>query len=267
MLLGQRVPRQQEGQAEHGQADLDDQVERPPAGRRRRSRRCAGRGAPRHDHQDGHGDRRTLAARERVRIAEGAEQVVRQEERRERDRDHVVEHRRPAGDEPDQVVEGPAREGRRTARLGDGGPALGVGGRRQREQEAGGQEHHRRHRERIDGGQPQRVVQRAADLAVGDREQAGAPRKRPSAGIFRAIAPASSGSQRDGRSARSSASPAQRSTPQRDEDRTRPESRAGRRPGPRVSTSAATPIVTRMTAMARFRRSSISRTRVGACRP
>jgi hypothetical protein len=55
-----------------------------------------------------------------------APQVVRHEERGERDHDQVVEEQRPAGEEADEVVEGTAHERGGTARLRDRGRALRV---------------------------------------------------------------------------------------------------------------------------------------------
>ena len=62
---------------------------------------------------------------ERVDVERGAD-VVRQEQRRQRDHDQVVEEERPAGDEADEVVEGTSRERLGAARLGDRGGALRV---------------------------------------------------------------------------------------------------------------------------------------------
>ena len=56
-------------------------------------------------------------------------EVVRDEERRDGDRDDVVEHLRPGGSEADELVEGVAREARRAARLRVAHGALGVGQR------------------------------------------------------------------------------------------------------------------------------------------
>ena len=100
-------------------------------------------------------------------------QVVRHEERRDRDRDDVVEPQRPAREERDDVVEGVARERRGAARFGEHRGALGVGLGRQREQAAGEQEHQRREAERVRGDETERVVDRGADVAVGGGEQAG----------------------------------------------------------------------------------------------
>ncbi len=165
----QGAPREQEGEAEHRQAHLHDQVER---GHRHADR--VGIGAPRqphrrHHHQDRHGQGRGLPHRELARPPERARHVVRQKQRRERHRDHEVEHRRPSGDEAGQVAPRPPRERRGATRLGDRGAALGVRGGREGEQQAGRQEHNRRQREGIDRRDAEGVVERRGDLAVGHR--------------------------------------------------------------------------------------------------
>ncbi len=98
-------------------------------------------------------------------------EVVRHEERRDGDRDRVVEHLRPGGEERPQLVEGVAREARGAARLGVHRGRLGVGGGGQIEDHARDQEHDRRQPERVGGDEPERVVDRGADVAVGGREQ------------------------------------------------------------------------------------------------
>ena len=115
---------------------------------------------------------------ERAQAGERA-QVVRDEERRDRDREDVVEAQRPAGEERDDVVEGVARERRGPARFGEHRGALGVGFCGQREQPPGEQENQRRKPQRVRGNEPQRVVDRGADVAVGGREQAGNPDRLP----------------------------------------------------------------------------------------
>ena len=77
------------------------------------------------------------------------DEVVRDEERRDGDRDDVVEHLRPGGPELDELVEGVAREARRAARLGIAHGALGVRERRRGEDEAGDDEDERRQAERV----------------------------------------------------------------------------------------------------------------------
>ena len=99
-------------------------------------------------------------------------QVVGHEERRDRDRQDVVEAEGPAGEERDQFVERVAGKTRRAARLREHRRALGVRLGRQGEQPTGQHEHHRREAQRVGGNQTQRVVDRRAHVAVGGREQA-----------------------------------------------------------------------------------------------
>ncbi len=105
------------------------------------------------------------------RLPEQAADVVRDEERRDGDRHRVVQHLGPGGEEGPELVEGVAGEGRRPARLRVHGRGLGVGGRGQVEDEAGDDEHHRREAEREGGDEPERVVDRRADVPVGGREE------------------------------------------------------------------------------------------------
>ena len=120
--------------------------------------------------------------RERMQARERA-QVVGHEERGDRDREDVVEAQRPAGEERDDVVEGVARKRGGAAGFGEHRGALGVRFGGQREQAAGEQEHQRRQPERVGGDEPERVVDRGADVAVGGREQ---PRRRRPIGAVRA---------------------------------------------------------------------------------
>ena len=103
--------------------------------------------------------------------ADDAPEVVRHEERRDGDRDDVVEHLAPCGEERPELVERMAGEARRAARLGVHRGRLGVGGGRHVEEEAGDDEDHRRQAEREAGDQAQRVVDRRTDVSVGRREQ------------------------------------------------------------------------------------------------
>ena len=97
-------------------------------------------------------------------------QVVRHEERADRDRDDVVERQRPAGEERRDLVECLSRKGRRAACLGEHRRALGVRLRRQRKQTPGEDEHDRREPECVRRDQPERVIDRRADVPVGRRE-------------------------------------------------------------------------------------------------
>ncbi len=98
-------------------------------------------------------------------------QVMGHEVGRDRDRDHVVEHLPPGGDEADQLVEGVAGEARGAAGLGEHHRRLGIGGRRGGEDQPGDDEGDRRQAERKGSGDPERVVDRRADVAVGGRKQ------------------------------------------------------------------------------------------------
>ena len=121
----------------------------------------------RQDHEDG-GDDVPRVLRDPDppdRVAE----VVRDEERGERDHDRVVEEQHPARQEAGRVVEGAAGEHRRAAGLGQRGRALGVRERDEEEEQADGEQHPRRQPERVERDDPEREVDRGADLAVGDR--------------------------------------------------------------------------------------------------
>ena len=98
-------------------------------------------------------------------------QVVGHEVGRDRDRDRVVEHLPPGGDEADQLVEGVAGEARGAAGLGVHHGRLGVGGGGRGEDQAGDDEGDRGQAEGEGGGDAEGVVDRGADVAVGRREQ------------------------------------------------------------------------------------------------
>ena len=116
----------------------------------------------------------TSPGRVRQRRPERA-QVVGHEERRDRDREDVVEAQRPPGDERHELVERVPREARGAAGLGEHRRALGVRLGGQREQAAGEHEHDRREPERVRRDQAERVVDRRAHVAVGGREQTAHP--------------------------------------------------------------------------------------------
>ena len=105
------------------------------------------------------------------RLPEQPADVVRHEERRDRDRDDVVEHLAPGGEEGPELVERVARERRRAARLGVHRRRLGVRRGGAEEDHAGDDEDDRRQAERERGDEPERVVDRRADVAVGGREE------------------------------------------------------------------------------------------------
>ncbi len=120
------------------------------------------------DHADAEDD---VAGRAAQVVPEEPADVVRHEERRDGDRDRVVEHLAPGGEERPELVEGVPRERGGAAGLGVHGGGLGVGRGRQVEDHAGDQEDHRRQAEGEGRDQAERVVDRRADVAVGRREQ------------------------------------------------------------------------------------------------
>ena len=102
-----------------------------------------------HDHRDTDDDVPRIVL-ERMHLQRAAE-IVRQEERRQRDHDQVVEEERPAGHEARQVVERAPDERRRSARLGQRGGAFGVREGDDQEERAGREQHDRREAERVGG--------------------------------------------------------------------------------------------------------------------
>ena len=100
-------------------------------------------------------------------------EVVRHEERRDGDRDHVVQHLGPRGPERDELVERVAREARRAARLRIADGALGVGRGGHREDDARDHEHEWGQPEREARRDAERVVDRGADVAVRGGEERG----------------------------------------------------------------------------------------------
>ena len=162
------------------QADRDQQRLRAQVGQRQEDVE-AGRLLHAHDvqrHQQQHYDRAAVdVVGVGVQVPARPElgQVVRHEDRRDRDRDGVVQHLRPAGEERDRLVEGVPRERRRAAGLGEPGGGLRVGDGREEEDGARDEERDRGQAQRVGGDQAQRVVDRRPDVAVGRREQ----RRRP----------------------------------------------------------------------------------------
>ena len=102
---------------------------------------------------------------------EGAGDVVRHEQRRQRDHDQVVEEQHPAGDEPPEVVERDADERGGAAGLADRRRPLRVRERDDEEEHAGGEQDERRKAQRVERDDAQGEVDRRRDLPVGDREQ------------------------------------------------------------------------------------------------
>jgi hypothetical protein len=122
--------------------------------------------------QDDDGDaEEDVPGRMAQRVPEEPSDVVRHEVRRDGDRDRVVEHLRPGREERPELVERVAREARRPAGLGVHRCGLGVGRSRQVEDDAGDDEHHRGEAQREARHQPEGVVDRGPDVAVGRREE------------------------------------------------------------------------------------------------
>ncbi len=96
---------------------------------------------------------------------------MRDEERRDGDRRHVVQHLRPGGQEADGLVEGVAREAGGAAGLRVADRSLGVRRSRRGEEEPGDHEYDRRQPERVERGDAEGVVDGRADVAVGRGEQ------------------------------------------------------------------------------------------------
>ena len=100
-------------------------------------------------------------------------EVVRDEERRDGDRDDVDEHLRPARREAHELVERVPGEARRAPGLRKACRASGVRRGRRGEHDPGDDEDERRQPEGVDGRQAERVVDRGADVAVRGREERG----------------------------------------------------------------------------------------------
>jgi hypothetical protein len=118
---------------------------------------------------DGAGDDVARGVAERV--PEDAAEVVRDEERADRDGHHVVEHLAPGGEEGPELVERAAGEARGAARLRIHRRRLGVGGRGAQEEDAGDHEDDRRQAQRVARDQAERVIDRRTHVPVGGREE------------------------------------------------------------------------------------------------
>ena len=111
-------------------------------------------------------------ARNRV-DAEREAEVVRDEERRERDHDQVVEEEHPAREKARQVVEGDAHEGGGPSRLADRGRSLRIRERDDQEEQPDESEDNGREAERVQRDHAEREVDGGRDLAVRDRGDRG----------------------------------------------------------------------------------------------
>ena len=160
---------EEQREAEHDEQQLRDEIEqrhRDPEGVEPR----APHEPRRRDQGDQHGagDRVARMARDRV-DAEREPEVVREEQRRQRDHDQVVEEEHPAGEEAREVVERNPDEGRRASRLADRRRPLRVRQRHDQEERPDDPEDRRRESERVQRDDPEGEVDRGGDLAVGDR--------------------------------------------------------------------------------------------------
>ncbi len=102
-------------------------------------------------------------------------EVVRDEERRDGDRDDVVQHLGPGRPEADELVEGVAREARRPAGLRVAHRPLRVGRGGRREDDPGDDEDERGQAKRERRCDAEGVVDGRADVAVGRREERRGP--------------------------------------------------------------------------------------------
>ena len=127
------------------------------------------------DEEPGERDADDHVPRRRAQRLPEDREVVRHEDHRDRDGDHVVEHLRPRGPERDELVERVPRERRRAARLRVAHRSLGVGRGRRGEDEAADDEDERRQAERDARRQAERVVDRRADVPVGGRKESVRP--------------------------------------------------------------------------------------------
>jgi hypothetical protein len=165
----ERARREEKGEAEHDEQQLSDEIEdRYDERERVEATRPAHQAdeSDRDDHYAAH-DHVAGALRDRM-PADREPQVVREEEGRERDHDQVVEKERPAGDEPGEVVEGDADEGRRAAGLPDHRRPLRVRQGHDEKEDADHGENRRRQPERVQGDDAEREVDRGRHLAVRD---------------------------------------------------------------------------------------------------
>ena len=122
-----------------------------------------------HDDHERAGD--DVAGRVAQFLPEQPADVVRDEERGDRDRRRVGQHLRPGGEERPELVERAAREARRAARLREHRRRLGVRRGGAEEEHPGDQEDDRGETQRVARDEAERVVDRRSDVAVGRREE------------------------------------------------------------------------------------------------
>ena len=134
--LREVVGREEDRKAEHDQEHLADDGERGDRDRQAVEARPADEAhRGHHDDDDDSEEEVGRAVRDRV-PPDCVPQVVRHEQARQRDHDHVVEKERPPGQEAELVVERAAHEGRRASGLGERGGPLRVGERDHEEERA-----------------------------------------------------------------------------------------------------------------------------------
>jgi hypothetical protein len=184
-VLDERLGGQHEHDAEHHEADLGDEV-----GERQDDVQARGLLHPEHVHgseeqHDADADEDVLRRCEQ-RLPDDPE-VVRQEERRDGDRDDVVEHLAPRGQHRPELVERLPREGGGAAGLRVHRGRLGVRERREDEDHAGDREHDGCHAEGEHRHEAERVVDRAAYVAVRGREQRACPEHALEATVLGAV--------------------------------------------------------------------------------
>ena len=100
-------------------------------------------------------------------------EVVRHEERGERDHDHVVEEEHPAGEEAELVVERTPHECGRPTGLRQRSRSLGVRERDEQEEQADEQQHPGGEPERLERDDPEREEDGRRDLAERDSRERG----------------------------------------------------------------------------------------------
>jgi hypothetical protein len=163
--------REEEGEAEDHEQQLRDEVdERHDESERVQLRLAQQPDQPDRSDHDAADDHVSRMLGDRVhpdREPEG----VREEERRERDHDQVVEEERPAGDESREVVEGDPHERRGASGLADRRRPFCVRQCHDEEKQARDGENRGRQPERVQRDDPEREIERRRDLAVGDRSE------------------------------------------------------------------------------------------------
>ena len=171
--LPEVVEREEERQAEDDEQQLRGQCDACDRDREPIEARTADESNRGDDEDDSDPDEDVGRALRQSFPADRMAQVVRDEERRERDHDQVVEEDRPTRQEAQLVVERPPDERRGAAGLGKRGGSLGVRERDDQEQRADPEQDPGREAERLERDDPEREEERGRDLPEGDRGQRG----------------------------------------------------------------------------------------------